>query len=183
MLPIKNLSGSFMKKRSRRSSLRAINRRVMSLFHGRFHCAFFIWRTAEEQEWLDAAPVGREFGSPDYERLEVLDCYSYGVITSAQAMRRLGLDNLDTLHAQMLDAGISIPAPGAAPALKGLFADQVCRTASIDAMNKAVMAAVTAEFNRGNPELPAQFVDDIMQSTEELKAGHVTTFKFGKSEP
>jgi hypothetical protein len=50
-------------------------------------------------------------------------------------------------------------------------------------MNKAVMAAVTAEFNRGNPELPAQFVDDIVQSTEEVKAGHVTAYKFGKSEP
>ncbi len=27
-------------------------------------------RSKEEQEWLDMAPVGREFGSPDYERLE-----------------------------------------------------------------------------------------------------------------
>ena len=26
-------------------------------------------RSKEEQEWLDMAPVGREFGSPDYERL------------------------------------------------------------------------------------------------------------------
>jgi hypothetical protein len=113
-----------MKKRSRRSSLRSIKRRVMSLFHGRFHSAFFIWRSAEEQKWLDAAPVGREFGSPDYERLEVLDRYSYGVITSGQAMQELGLDNLDTLHRQMLNAGIPIPAPGATAAPKGLFADK-----------------------------------------------------------
>jgi len=26
-------------------------------------------RSKEEQAWLDIAPVGREFGSPDYERL------------------------------------------------------------------------------------------------------------------
>jgi hypothetical protein len=50
-------------------------------------------------------------------------------------------------------------------------------------MNKGVIVAVHAQFNRGNPELPAQFVDDIMQSTEEVKAGHVTAYKFGKSEP
>lgn len=166
-----------------RSSSRSIKRRIINLFHGRFHYAFSIWRSVEEQQWLDADPVGREFGSPDYERLEVLDCYSYGVITSAQAMQGLGLDNLDTLHRQMLDAGIPIPAAGATPALKGLFADQVCRTVSVDATNKAVIAAVTAQFNRGNPELPAQFVDDIMQSTAEVKAGHVTAYKFGKSEP
>lgn len=72
----------------------------MNLFHGRFHCAFFIWRSVEEQEWLDVAPVGREFGSPDYERLEVLDRYSYGAITSGQALQKLGLDNVDTLHAR-----------------------------------------------------------------------------------
>jgi hypothetical protein len=95
----------------------------MNLFHGRFHSAFFVWRSAEEHEWLDAAPVGREFGSPDFERLEVLHRHSYGVITSDQAMQRLGIDNLDTLHTQMLDASIPIPAPGAAPALEGLFAD------------------------------------------------------------
>lgn len=29
--------------------------------------------TAEDRAWLDMAPVGREFGSPDYERLAQLD--------------------------------------------------------------------------------------------------------------
>lgn len=153
----------------------------MNLFHERFCSAFFIWRSAEEQEWLDAAPVGREFGSPDYERFEVLERYSYGVITSGQAMQELGLDNLETLHTQMLDAEIPIPTLGATSALKGFFADQVSRTVSIDDMNKAVLAAVSAEFNRGNPELSAKFVDDIMQATEEVKAGHVTAYKLGKS--
>ena len=97
----------------------------MNLFLGRFHSALFIWRSAEEQEWLDAAPVGREFGSPDYERFEVLDRYSYGDITSGQAMQGLGLDNLDTLHSQMLAEGIPIPIPGTTPALKGSIRSKV----------------------------------------------------------
>jgi hypothetical protein len=33
--------------------------------------------TPEEQAWLDMAPVGREFGSPDYERLMVEDAARY----------------------------------------------------------------------------------------------------------
>ena len=49
-------------------SSRSNKRRVANLFHRRFHSAFF-WRSAEESEWLNAAPVGREFGSPDYEKL------------------------------------------------------------------------------------------------------------------
>lgn len=34
----------------------------------RFHSEF-IWQSAEDREWLNATPVGREFGSPDYEKL------------------------------------------------------------------------------------------------------------------
>ncbi|MBT3066717.1 hypothetical protein [Rhodoferax sp. U11-2br] len=33
----------------------------------------FIWRSEEERAWLDMVPIGREFGSPDYERLEQED--------------------------------------------------------------------------------------------------------------
>ncbi len=29
--------------------------------------------TEEDHAWLNMAPVGREFGSPDYERLSVMD--------------------------------------------------------------------------------------------------------------
>ena len=49
-------------------SSRSNKRRVANLFHGRFHSAF-IWRSAEDYEWLNVSPVGREFGSPDYDRL------------------------------------------------------------------------------------------------------------------
>lgn len=128
-------------------SSRSNKRRVANLFHRRFHSAF-IWRSAEDFEWLNMTPVGREFGSPDYERLEVLDLYSYGVITSSQALQRLALGTLDALHAQMLDAEIAIPVPGVEPVLKGLFAQQVCRTVSIADMNKAIADAASAEFHR-----------------------------------
>jgi hypothetical protein len=41
----------------------------------------------------------------------------------------------------------------------------------------------TLQTCRENPELPSLFIDDIMLSVEEAKAGQVTTYKFGKSEP
>lgn len=41
----------------------------------------------------------------------------------------------------------------------------------------------TLQTCRENPELPPRLIDDIMQSIEEGKAGQVTTYKFGKSEP
>lgn len=53
-------------------SSRSNKRRVANLFYQRFHSAF-LWRSAEEFEWLNAAPVGREFGSPDYDKLMAQD--------------------------------------------------------------------------------------------------------------
>lgn len=37
-------------------------------FYGRFH-GVFIWRSAEDIAWDSMAPVGREVGSHDYDRL------------------------------------------------------------------------------------------------------------------
>lgn len=42
---------------------------VNQLFHGRFHPSGFFWRSAEDRAWDNMAPVGREFGSPDYDQL------------------------------------------------------------------------------------------------------------------
>ena len=50
-------------------SQRTRKRTVAERFHQRFYNIRFLWRNAEERAWMDAAPVGREFGSPDYERL------------------------------------------------------------------------------------------------------------------
>lgn len=57
---------------------RSTKQRICRLFRGRFH-GKFIWRSTQEQTWLDVAPVGREFGSPDYARLEQLDGYAFDV--------------------------------------------------------------------------------------------------------
>lgn len=57
-------------------STRSNKRRVSRLFHDRFH-GNVLWRSAEEQAWLDIAPVGREFGSRDYHRFEQLDSFAF----------------------------------------------------------------------------------------------------------
>lgn len=44
-------------------------RSVSQLFHSRFHNSRFFWQSAEDSDWLNMAPVGWEFGSPDYDRL------------------------------------------------------------------------------------------------------------------
>ena len=44
-------------------------RTVKELFHNRFYNTRFFWWSAEDRAWESMAPVGREFGSPDYERL------------------------------------------------------------------------------------------------------------------
>ena len=54
-------------------SSRKRKRIVGQLFQSRFHHSRFLWRSSEEQPWLNIAPVGREFGSPDYDRLMHLD--------------------------------------------------------------------------------------------------------------
>lgn len=43
--------------------------RVLQLLHARLHHPVFRWSSAEDREWDSMAPVGREFGSTDYERL------------------------------------------------------------------------------------------------------------------
>ena len=89
-------------------STRTNKRRIYAIFDSRFSGKPF-WRSAEEQAWLDVAPVGREFGSPDYERLQVLDLYATGRMSCEDAMRILGIDNLQGLQQQMLAANLRAP--------------------------------------------------------------------------
>ncbi len=44
-------------------------RKINGLFHNRHYNPRFIWWSAEDFAWCNLAPVGREFGSPDYDRL------------------------------------------------------------------------------------------------------------------
>lgn len=48
---------------ARRNKIR-ISRLLRERFHGKF-----IWRSAEDIAWDCMPPIGREFGSPDFERL------------------------------------------------------------------------------------------------------------------
>lgn len=57
-------------------STRSNKRRVSRLFHDRFHGPV-LWRSVEEQAWLDIVPVGREFGSRDYHRFEQLGGFAF----------------------------------------------------------------------------------------------------------
>lgn len=68
------------------------------MFHGRLQGRNIWRRSAEEQAWLDVAPVGREFGSSDYERLETLGRYAAGKMDAKAVMLKLGIDNLEDLH-------------------------------------------------------------------------------------
>lgn len=45
--------------------VRMIKRRRDKQAQGRLQRLYDLKRTPEEQAWLDMAPVGREFGSPD----------------------------------------------------------------------------------------------------------------------
>ncbi|MCY1172336.1 hypothetical protein D9M73_124690 [compost metagenome] len=83
-------------------------RRIYRLFYHRLH-GEFLWRSKEEQAWLDVAPVGREFGSPDYERLQVLDLYAARQMEWEVAIRKLGIGSLEELEQQMQAAGLTSP--------------------------------------------------------------------------
>lgn len=89
-------------------STRTNKRRIYAMFDSRFN-GKFLWRSAEEQAWLDVAPVGREFGSPDYERLQILDLYAAGQLDTEAVMLKLGVDSLEDLRRQMRVAGLIAP--------------------------------------------------------------------------
>jgi len=44
-------------------------RTVKELFHNRLYNNRFVWWSEVDRAWERMAPVGREFGSPDYDRL------------------------------------------------------------------------------------------------------------------
>ena len=52
-------------------------RRIGHLFEGRFYNPSFFWQSAEDRAWDLMDPVGREFGRPDYDRLEQDDLNTF----------------------------------------------------------------------------------------------------------
>ena len=71
------------------------------------------WLTAEDRAWSNVVPIGREFGSKDFERLSILDAFAQGRIDGQKAMSLLGIDRealaamveKDGLWSQDLEAG------------------------------------------------------------------------------
>lgn len=63
-----NFLGRWRKNRAEMNH-RKRKQRVLQLLHTRLHHPAFRWSSAEDRDWDSMAPVGREFGSPDYERL------------------------------------------------------------------------------------------------------------------
>lgn len=51
------------------------------------------WVTAQDRAWENMVPIGREFGSRDYERLEILDAFTQGRIDARKAMSLLDIDH------------------------------------------------------------------------------------------
>ena len=64
-------------------SLRKRKKRINHLLDGRIYSTSFMWRSREEQAWLDMVPIGAEFGSKDFERLMELDRQASDIVPSA----------------------------------------------------------------------------------------------------
>ena len=76
-------------------------RRISALLQGRN-----IRTTAEEQAWLDMAPVGYEFGSKDYERLARLDALA----DKARASARRASASIDETLSIVAESNLRIEA-------------------------------------------------------------------------
>lgn len=57
-------------------SIRASKKRIGNKFNARFNGDRRA-APADDQSWLNAAPIGREFGSKDYDRFEQLDGFAF----------------------------------------------------------------------------------------------------------
>nr|WP_316643266.1 antitoxin Xre/MbcA/ParS toxin-binding domain-containing protein [uncultured Roseateles sp.] len=99
----------------------------------------------EERAWLDTAPVGREFGSPDYERLTALDQAAFAAFQSWERVR----DWLVTPNAQL---------GGACPEDASRRPDGLSKVMSI-----LMMAGghASEDFMRDVEEMPVQERDSL----------------------
>lgn len=70
-------------------------------------------RAGEEQAWLNMVPVGREFGSPDYDRLAAEDMKNVANINSLKAMfgrseKRVSIQKMNEAIATRATAGSNV---------------------------------------------------------------------------
>lgn len=60
-------------------SYRAMGKRLMTPWR---------WRTAEDLIWDRITPVGREFGSPDFDRLMEMDAAAFAAFGTVESVRK-----------------------------------------------------------------------------------------------
>lgn len=101
--------------------------RVHQLFLARLHNPAFLWHPTEDRDWDSIVPVGREFGSPDYEILMQQDVEKFRINLTALVARGQSAENgkgeseesdeySDTLNVQaaLRELGYEVTVPVAA---------------------------------------------------------------------
>lgn len=160
-------------------------------------------RSREEQGWLDIAPVGREFGSPDYERLMEEDSGNIQVNLMRLVSKCRGLydsqkDPLNkkmckdaaNVQAALKELGLDVTVEEAA-AVWVRHSNSMCAgwMAGAETVKHAKLALIsycalgTDDFMRGVQDQPLQdrFDADIRRGMKEVKQGKVKPYRFGKS--
>lgn len=167
-------------------------------------CDLNVPRSKEEQEWLDMVPVGREFGSPDYERLMeeesgniqlnlkrlVNKCRGlYGTqedILADKKMRKAAAN----VQAALKELGFDVTIEDAA-SVWVRHSNSLCAgwMAGAETVKHAKWTLIsycqlaTDDFMRGGEDQPVQdrFDADMRQGLKEVKQGKVKPYRFGKS--
>lgn len=161
-------------------------------------------RSKDEQEWLDMVPVGREFGSPDYERLMQEDSGSiqtnlrhlvskcrglYDTRSDALVDKKMRKDAIN-LQVALKELGFDVTIEDAA-AVWVRHSNSVCAgwMAGAETVKHAKLALIsycalgTDDFMRTDHEQLFQdrFEADIRRSLKEAAKGKLVQYKFGKS--
>lgn len=110
-------------------SSRKRKRSVSQILHARFHSSRFSWQWTEDRDWLNMAPAGREFGSPDYERVMQQD------FSDARS-------NLSDLVNKCSDSSVDSNAPSDPTERKDAFNVQIALHELGQEVNVAVAATV-----------------------------------------
>jgi hypothetical protein len=160
-------------------------------------------RSKEEQEWLDMVPVGREFGSPDYERLMEEDSRKIQdnlmhLVSKCRGLYDPQRDPLDdkkvrkdasNVQAALKELGFDVTVEDAATVWVR-HSNSLCAgwMAGAETIKHAKLALIsycalgTDDFMRRVQEQPLQdkFDADIRRSLKEVVQGKIMHYKFGK---
>ena len=160
-------------------------------------------RSQEELDWDNMVPVGREFGSPDYERLMEEDARTIQVNLTRLVSKCKGLYDADenllqdkkmrkdaiNVQAVLRELGFDVSVEDAA-AVWVRHSNSLCAgwMAGAEKVKHAKWALIsfaqrgTDDFMRGAEDSPAQkrFLADIRQGRKEAAQGKIAAYQFGK---